>query len=56
MDLAIVPDGAYRTYALRLADSPEYKGVITGLRYDPVASGATGEWVRVKSIGFEKVE
>jgi hypothetical protein len=56
MDLAIVPDGAYRTYALRLADSPEYKGVITGLRFDPVASGAKGEWVRVKSIGFEKVE
>jgi hypothetical protein len=54
MDFEIVPDGAYRTYAVRLADSAEYKGVITGLRLDPVAEGATGEWVRVKSIGFEE--
>jgi hypothetical protein len=54
MDLAIEPDGAYRTYAVRLADSAEYKGVIMGLRFDPAAEGTKGEWVRVKSIGFGK--
>jgi hypothetical protein len=54
MDLAIEPDGAYRTFAVRLADSAEYKGAITGLRFDPVGEGTKGEWVRVKSIGFAK--
>jgi hypothetical protein len=56
IDLAIVPDGAYRTYEIHLADSPAYKGIITGLRFDPVPAAKKGEWVKVKWIGFEKVK
>jgi hypothetical protein len=52
VDFQVVPDGAWRTYEVRLADSPEYKGVITGLRIDPAPAGRAGEWVKVKSVGF----
>jgi hypothetical protein len=49
-------DGKYHTYAVRLGDSKEYSGVITGLRLDPEREGREGDWVKVKGIGFEKVE
>jgi hypothetical protein len=52
----IIPDGQYHTYAVKLSDSPEYRGAITGLRFDPIAAGKPGDRVRVKSIGFKKVE
>src|SRR5207253_2201880 len=29
------PDGRFRAYRVRLADSPEYRGAITQLRFDP---------------------
>jgi hypothetical protein len=54
VDFAVVADGEYRTYAVRLADAPEYRGAITGLRFDPVGKGEKGEWVKVKSMGFSK--
>jgi hypothetical protein len=53
-DLTIIPDGQYRTYELRVADSPDWRGAITSLRLDPVAKGLEGEWVKVQSIGFSK--
>jgi hypothetical protein len=56
VDFPVTADGAYHTYAVRLADSKEYRGVIAGLRLDPVSAGKAGEWVKVESIGFEKVE
>jgi hypothetical protein len=56
VDFAVTADGKYHTYAVRLADSKEYSGVITGLRLDPVSEGKAGEWVKVKAIGFGKVE
>ena len=56
VDFPVTGDGAYHTYAVRLADSKEYAGVITGLRLDPVSAGREGEWVKVKAVGFEKVE
>ncbi len=48
----VVADGKYRTYEVDLAKSPEYKGTITGLRFDPVQVGKPGEFVRVKSISL----
>ena len=45
-----------RVYEIDLSKSPEYRGAITGLRFDPVDSGRAGDWVRVKSIGFVKLE
>jgi hypothetical protein len=48
----IIPDGEYRTYEVNLADSPHYRGVIAGLRFDPVPSGQPGDFVKLKSISF----
>lgn len=56
VDFAVTADGAYHTYAVRLGDSKEYSGVITGLRLDPEREGREGDWVKVKGIGFGKVE
>ena len=48
------PDGQYRTYAVDLASSPEYRDAITGLRLDPEDAGRPGDFVRVRSIGFRR--
>ncbi len=47
-------DGKYRTYEIDLAGLPEYKGVITGLRLDPVFSGSKGDGVKIKSISYQR--
>jgi hypothetical protein len=49
---AVQADGEYRTYAVRLGDSSEYRGVITGVRLELMAKGGEGDWVKVKSVGF----
>lgn len=54
MEFEVVPDGRMHTYRLDLSRSPEYRGIITGLRFDPAPSGKPGDWVRVRSIGFER--
>lgn len=48
------PDGQYHVYEVNLAAAPEYRGAITGLRFDPEPSGAAGDFIRVKSISFIK--
>ncbi|HEY7120614.1 MAG TPA: hypothetical protein VH475_28785 [Tepidisphaeraceae bacterium] len=55
MTFPIIPDGQYRTYEVRLADSPEYKGVITGLRLELAEKGSETASVRVQAIGFRKL-
>ena len=50
LQFAVIPDGRYHTYALDLASSPAYTGLITQLRFDPAASGQSGEYVEVRSI------
>ncbi|MDP6634486.1 MAG: hypothetical protein QGG42_06290 [Phycisphaerae bacterium] len=50
----ITGDGKYRTYEVDLSASPKYKGVITQLRFDPVPSGAKGDFVKVQSIAFAR--
>jgi len=49
----MVPDGKFHTYEANLASSPEYRGTITGLRFDPVPEGKAGEFIRIKSISFK---
>lgn len=44
----------YRTYAIRLGDSTEYRGVITSLRLDPGEAFHPDDRVRIRSIGFTK--
>lgn len=51
---AVIPDGKLRTYEVRLADSPTYRGTIRRLRFDPVASGRPGETVDVEFISASK--
>jgi len=36
--------------------SLEYRGTITGLQFDPVKTGREGEWVKVRSITFHKLD
>ena len=51
---SIVPDDNFHTYEFDLASSPEYRGIITGLRFDPVPAGRKGDYIRIKSISFTK--
>ena len=46
----IIPDGQFHVYTVKLSASPEYRGAITGLRFDPVPVGKAGEFVKIKSI------
>jgi hypothetical protein len=48
----VTGDGEYRSYEIRLGDSKEYTGVVTGLRIELVEKAREGNEVRVKSIGF----
>lgn len=48
-----VPNGKFETYDIDLSASPEYKGTITGLRFDPEPEGHPGDEVLVKSISFK---
>jgi hypothetical protein len=54
IDVPVIGEGEYRTYAVPLHESPAYRGAITGLRLDPVSGGKEGDWVKVQSISFEK--
>jgi hypothetical protein len=49
----IRPDGEPYTYEVDLASAPNYRGTITGLRFDPVASGREGEEVRIEFISWK---
>ncbi len=45
-------DGKLRSYEVDLAESKTYRGSIVGIRFDPIPVGNTGDFVRVRSIGF----
>lgn len=44
------PDGTRRTYRVRLADSPEYRGGMLQMRIDPVPQGKPGDQVKIYSV------
>lgn len=50
--ITVIPDGKMRVYEVNLAASPGYRGMITRLRIDPVASGKPGDQVQIRGIGF----
>jgi len=37
-----------------VAASPHYKGLITGLPFDPVPSGRKGDFIKLKSISLRE--
>ena len=51
---AVIPDGKFRTYEIRLASSAAYRGTIRRLRFDPVETGQPGETVAVEFISARK--
>lgn len=48
----IIPDGEYHRYEVNLAASPEYRGTLSALRLEPVATGQAGWFVRLKSVAL----
>ncbi|MHC4584192.1 MAG: hypothetical protein ACYS3N_06650 [Planctomycetota bacterium] len=48
------PDGKYHIYEIDLSSCQHYKGDITGLRLDPVATGKEGDYIEIKSISWRK--
>jgi hypothetical protein len=46
-------DNTVRDYTFRLADSPQYRGAIYGIRLDPVTDGLPGKFAHIRSIGFK---
>ena len=48
------PDGAFHSYTIQLAASPEYRGLITGLAIDPVSAPRPGEEIAIRSIVLER--
>jgi hypothetical protein len=49
----IEPDGEFHTYEIDLSHRPAYWGAITKLRLDPVATGESGEWVRLAFLSWK---
>ncbi len=52
IDFPVISDGQMRVYTVDLASAPNYKGIITGLRIDPVSSGKKGGYIKVKFISY----
>jgi hypothetical protein len=46
----VVADGKFHTYAVNLAASKNYAGLITQFRFDPAYNGQAGDWVKVAAI------
>lgn len=52
VEFDIIPDGKFHIYTIDLASSPRYTGTITGLRLDPVSTGAPGEYMDIASLSW----
>jgi hypothetical protein len=52
VDFPVVADRQFHTYAVSLAASPTYRGIITRLRLDPSDGGVPGDYVTIASISF----
>ena len=48
----LVPAEAFRTYRFDLSGSPGYRGLITGLAFDPIAEPLPGGQIVIRSIRF----
>jgi hypothetical protein len=54
LGFTLQPDGNYHLYEIDLASCAAYCGAITGLRFDPIPSGQKGDYIKIKSISWEK--
>ncbi len=54
LEFTLTSDGEYHIYRIKLTDSRAWRGPMVQLRFDPVGTGGKGEWIRIKSIAFEK--
>jgi hypothetical protein len=52
LSFKIISDGTYRSYAVNLASSSNYTGVITQIRFDPAETGAAGDYVDIEAISY----
>ena len=48
------PDGKFHSYAINLASSPEYRGLIIGLAIEPLSAPRPGEEMAIQSIVLER--
>ena len=48
----VLLDDQFHTYTSDLAACPEYKGLITQLRFDPLIIGSAGDYVDVRHITY----
>jgi hypothetical protein len=53
VEFGLVNDGQFHTYAVDLASSPFYTGLIEALRFDPVLSGEPGATVDVAYVSWK---
>ena len=51
----ILVDGQFHTYAVNMATSSNYRGVITHLRFDPTFNSAVGDYVDVAAISSSPI-
>ena len=51
--MSYLDNGPWHDYTIHLASNPEYKGGITKLRLDPVSTGRTGDYIKIKSISWK---
>jgi hypothetical protein len=56
MVFQLIPDGRYHSYTLNLADSPEYRGLITRLALVPIDTPRPGEQISIKTIALSPPE
>lgn len=50
MTFPIQADGAFHTHVIRLAESPDYRGGMIRLRFDPVGQGEAGAWMKLRRV------
>jgi hypothetical protein len=54
VEFPIKGDGQRREYVVPLGDSPDWKGAVIELRFDPAPAGGPGDWVEPGSIRLGK--
>ncbi|MEY5025462.1 MAG: hypothetical protein RLZZ244_990 [Verrucomicrobiota bacterium] len=54
LDFPVQADGEFHSYCLDLSASPNYRGALERLRFDPVAAAEAGAWMKLRSIRFSK--
>jgi len=47
-------DGQFHTYEIDLAAQPNYTGLITQIRFDPVPAGGEGEYIKLEWVRWRK--